>query len=76
MVTNVRVNEVLASIAVSSGGTGRSTIETVVQDLRKSIGATDEAAREALNRAVDLKFVKRDGDQVCLMKETFAGAGS
>ena len=66
MVTNVRIDEVVASIAISSGGTGRSTVENVVKDLRRSIGASEEAAREAIARAAKLQYVIKEGNIVRL----------
>lgn len=64
MIEKVRINEVIASIAISSGGTGESTIETVVKDLHDSIGASDIAVRSALNRAVELGFVSKDENTI------------
>ncbi len=66
MVTNVRINEVVASIAIASGGTGRSTVEDVVKDLRRSIGASEQAAREAIARAAELQYVIKEGDVIRL----------
>jgi hypothetical protein len=76
MVKDVRVNEVIASIVISSKGLGWTTVDTVIEDLRHAMGATERAAREAIGQAVKLRLVRRSGNQIILSKPVIRSRGA
>jgi hypothetical protein len=60
-VTEVRIDEVVASIALVSGGFGIAQGSAVVKDLKESINATEKAVLDAIVLAEELDFIVRDG---------------
>jgi hypothetical protein len=75
MVSYVRINELIASIAISSGGSGRTRLEAVVLDLRNAIGATETAVMRTVQQAARLNLITQTSDHVFLVG-TFKALGT
>ena len=61
-VTNVRIDEVVATIAIVGKGFGIVKKDDVVSDLTRSIGATEKAGQKAIQLAVKTGYIVQDGE--------------